>query len=407
MKKQSFLDRFIERVDAIDANSLQAYILHLSREKGFFETVFNAVQEGILVVDRNLRIQYHNQAAKDLLALPDDLSKLRLSQLLPGINWHQVLRLDANAWVRLSRQEVEITYPDYRVIQFYLIPSDEVKGFATVILRDVTESRNRSREELESARSEVVEMLAAGVAHEIGNPLNSLSLNLQLLKRQIDMDTGNIDKKDCLDMLEACTAEVERLDHIIRQFLQAFRGGEMDGSPIDLRELLGETLKFMQREFDDRNISVETVFPRRLPPVNGDQARLKQAFFNILRNAMQAMPAGGMLQISLSSDEHEIRVEFTDSGSGISPDKITRIFDPFTSFRPGGTGIGMMIIQKVLRSHGAKIELQTIPEKGTALVVVFPRAGDRVRMLAVPPSAVEEDITVEAAGEEEGEGGVR
>lgn len=396
MKKQSFLDRFIERVDAIDANSLQAYILHLSREKGFFETVFNAVLEGILVVDRNLRIQYHNQAAREILALPDDISKLRLSQLLPGINWREVLRLDADAWVRLSRQEVEITYPVYRVVQFYLIPSKEVKGFATVILRDITESRTRSKEELESARSEVVEMLAAGVAHEIGNPLNSLSLNLQLLRRQLDMPPEDMDRAECLDMLEACSAEIERLDHIIRQFLQAFRGGELDGAPISICELLNETLKFMQREFDDRNISVNTVFQRHIPNISGDQARLKQAFFNILRNAMQAMPAGGSLEISVSSDEHEIRVEFSDSGSGISPDKITRIFDPFKSFRPGGSGIGMMIIQKVLRSHGAKIELQSIPEKGTALVVVFPRSGDRVRMLASPSD--EEEITLDGNG---------
>lgn len=381
MKQQSFLDRFIERVDAIDANSLQAYILHLSRGKGFFETVLNAVREGILVIDRRLRIQYHNQAAAELLALPDDLSRVKLSQLLPGIDWRRVLQLDADAWVRLSRQEVEITYPEHRFIQFYLIPSAEAKGFATVILRDVTESRNRSREEVESARSETVELLAAGVAHEIGNPLNSLSINLQLLKRQMADPGEEIDRDDCLEMLDICSAEVERLDHIIRQFLQAFRGGDFTNVPVDLRDLICETLKFMRREFDDRNILVTTDFPEVMPGINGDPVRLKQAFFNILRNAMQAMPSGGRMQIRSWYDKHEIKIEFADSGSGIMPDRMTRIFDPFKTFRPGGSGIGMMIIERVLRSHGARIELQSIPGKGTALILVFPRSGDRVRLL--------------------------
>ena len=118
-KKDSFLDRFIERVDSMDANSLQAYILHLSREKGFFETIFNAVEEGILVVDRGLRIRYHNQAAKDLLGLPDDLDKIRLSQFLQNVDWFRILKQDEDEWTRMSRQEIEIMYPKHRYVQFY------------------------------------------------------------------------------------------------------------------------------------------------------------------------------------------------------------------------------------------------------------------------------------------------
>ncbi|MFA6715439.1 MAG: PAS domain-containing protein, partial [Victivallaceae bacterium] len=113
-KKESFLDRFIERVDSIDANSLQAYILHLSREKGFFETIFNAVEEGILVVDRSLHIRYHNRAAAELLGLPDDIERVRLSQFLQNVDWFSILKQDADEWTRMSRQEIEIRYPEHR-----------------------------------------------------------------------------------------------------------------------------------------------------------------------------------------------------------------------------------------------------------------------------------------------------
>ncbi len=380
MEKKSFLDRFIERIDAIDANSLQAYILHLSRERGLFETVFNAVQEGILVIDRHLKIQYFNNAARELLGLPDDIRRVRLSQMLPGIDWKRVLQLEAEEWVKLSRQEIEIAYPVHRYVQFYLVPNAEVKGFATVILRDVTESRQRTMEELEAARKQVVALLAAGVAHEIGNPLNSLYLNLQLLQRMAASE-DELDRTEVREMIDACTGEVERLDHIIHQFLQAFRPGAGQLVPVDILALLQETVLFMQRELEDKNVEVKFIHPPDLPPVMGDAAQLKQAFYNILRNAMQAMGNGGVLSISASGTAAELKLEFADSGHGITPGQLNRIFDPFKSFRNGGNGIGMMIIERVLREHGAELQIETVPGDGTTLVIRFPRHGRRMRML--------------------------
>ena len=184
--KQNFLDRFSERLEDLDANSRQAYILRLARERGFFETVFNAVEEGILVVDRRLKIRYFNRAARELLALPEDITSLRVSQLLQGVDWRRILREDEEEWTRVARQEVEILYPVRRFVQFYLVPYPEDAGLAAVIIRDVTESRNRTMNELENETVQAVSMLAAGVAHEIGNPLNSLYLNLQLLERSVD-----------------------------------------------------------------------------------------------------------------------------------------------------------------------------------------------------------------------------
>ena len=197
-EKASFLDRFIERLDTIDSNSLQAYIVHLFRERGFFESVFNAIQEGILVIDRHLSIKYFNSAAKTLLGLPEDCRKLKIIKLLPQLDWRRILGGDVDTWTRLARQEIEIAYPIQRYLQVYIVPQEENnERFATIILHDVTERRKQTNEELESRTAGVVAMLAGSVAHEIGNPLNSLYLNLQLLEH--DLQEGNdFDREEAL-----------------------------------------------------------------------------------------------------------------------------------------------------------------------------------------------------------------
>ena len=116
MSKKSFLDRFTEKAEALDPQSRQAYILRLARERGFFETVFNSIEEGILIVDRKLHIKYHNQSAVSLLGLPEDLKGVRLSQFLHGVNWRRILDNDADEWLRVSRQEIEISYPETRFV---------------------------------------------------------------------------------------------------------------------------------------------------------------------------------------------------------------------------------------------------------------------------------------------------
>lgn len=378
--KDSFLDRFIERVDSIDANSLQAYILHLSREKGFFETIFNAVEEGILVVDRTLKIRYHNQAAKELLGLPEDISKTRLSQFLQNVDWFRILEQDEEEWTRMSRQEIEIMYPKHRYIQFYLVPHDEDSSFATVILRDVTESRQRTMDELETETSNYVSMLAGEVAHEIGNPLNSLYLNLQLLNKMFKPDEEP-DLEESRDMLKVCRDEVERLDNIINQFLHAIRPGESEMLDLDIRDVIIDTLTFMQTEIETKGISVKCNWPDILPKIYGDVSQLKQAFFNVLRNAVQAMPQGGKIAVNGFYNDDYVVLEFSDTGDGISADKLNRMFDPFKSFKKGGTGLGMMIIERVLRVHGAEMSVDTKEGEGTAIVIKFPRPGRRIRVL--------------------------
>ncbi|MHB9138739.1 MAG: sensor histidine kinase [Victivallaceae bacterium] len=385
MSKKSFLDRFLERVDSIDSNSVQAYILRLSREKGFLETVFNAIQEGILVVDRRLKIRYHNKAAKELLGLPDDLDHLRLSHFLRNVDWHRILQEDEDEWFRVSRQEIEILYPAHRYLQFYLVPTEEKDGYASVILRDVTETRNRTIKELETEKIQAISMLAASVAHEIGNPLNSLYLNLQLLQRMFaDKSKKGFDRDSAAEMVEAARDEVERLDNIINQFLHAIRPGHLKMVPVDMKNLIIETLNFMRQEIENRAVNVKCEWPEFLPKISGDPAQLKQAFYNILKNAVQAMPEGGGIDVICSYDEDWLELEFADTGEGISAKNLGRIFEPFQTFKKEGTGLGMLVIERIVREHGAELSLQTMEGKGTSIVIKFPRHGKRVRVLPEP-----------------------
>ncbi len=379
--KKNFLDRFSERFDDLDAGSRQAYILRLAREKGFLETVFNSIEEGVLVVDQHLRIRYFNRAAKRLLGLPDDISRIRVSQLLRGVNWRQIIREDEEEWSRLARQEIEILYPEKRFIQFYLVPLPEDTKLASVILRDVTENRRRALSELESNTVKAVSQLAAGVAHEIGNPLNSLYLNLQILEKTLgDLENSSV-KEDMGEMIRICKSEVERLDSIIHGFLTEIRPAVPEFGPVDLREVIIEVLKFMRPEIEARKVDVKCNWSAILPPVTGDRKQLKQAFYNIIRNAVQAMSNGGTLEIFGYADPENWIVEFSDTGSGVDPDRLRSMFTAFETGRAGGNGIGTMVIERVCRTHGADFGIVSAPGRGLVFQLKFPLGKRRLRLI--------------------------
>ena len=371
--KKSFTDRFIERVDAIDGSSLQAYLLRLSKDKGFFATILNAIDEGILVVDRTLLIRYHNAKAKELLGLPANLSRVRLSHFIRNLDWHGILQENSDGWTRLVREEVEISYPDRRILKLYLAPQElNGESCALVILSDVTAERRRSQAEMEESTAKAVSLLAAGVAHEIGNPLNSLYLNLQIIEAEL-AEMANPQLADTAEMVNTCIAEVERLDNIIHQFLHAIRPGQPQLEPLGIDVVVGETISFMQQEFELRGVKVILDFAEAIPAVLGDAAQLKQAFYNILKNSVQSMSSGGTIKISCSYDANYLNLTFADTGCGVTAEQLNSMFDPFKTFKVGGSGLGMMIIQRILNEHGALFSISSDPGEGFTFAIRFPR----------------------------------
>ncbi|UDQ99192.1 ATP-binding protein [Lentisphaerota bacterium WC36G] len=380
MGHEDFLERLIQRLNVMDTNSVQAFIMKLAREKGFLEAIFNTINEGILIVDKQLKINYCNRAAIKLLGLPDDLQHVRISQFLKEINWQKVLDNDAQEWQKLARSEIEILYPEKRILQFYLVPHEQDHSLASVILLDVTENKQQTIDQIESQKLQVISMLAASVAHEIGNPLNSLSLHLQLLEQEILEDS--FDKEDALNIIRISKSEIERLDVIINQFLKAIRPGSLHLECLKLTKVLGEALHFMRHEIENKKVVVSCNFAETIPSIKGDKNALKQAFYNILKNAIQAMTDGGKLTIDCRYENGEIELTFTDTGTGINSKNFTTIFEPFSTSKENGSGLGLMIVDRIIREHGGDLSIVSEEGKGTSVIIKFYPAGRRIRVLS-------------------------
>lgn len=391
--KSGFLDKLIERLGRIGPEDVQNYLLQLAQEKGLIETVFNAIQEGIIVTDANGRITYLNDAACVLFGLEggNSIGK-RLDERVRGLDWKSLSQSEG----AISR-DMEIFYPANRFLNFYIVPLKiEPRGEKTdgstasrptsapvghaIILRDITESRRSTEKTIESERFNALTLLAAGVAHEIGNPLNSLHIHLQLMERKVRKLEGK-QKEELEEAIAICRGEITRLDSIVTQFLQAIRPSKPILHPENVNSIVDEALRFFGPEIADRDIVVEPELRPDLPLLELDRDQMKQAFYNVIKNSFEAMKRRGILRIRTDADATHVSVSFTDTGGGMSAESLSRVFEPYFTTKSGGSGLGLLIVRRIVREHGGEMAIESNEGKGLTLTIRLPYLDKRVRML--------------------------
>ena len=407
--KAGFLEKLIERLGRIGPEEVQNYFLRLAQEKGFLETVFNAIQEGIIVTDSNGRITYLNEAACALFGLEAaDAIGNRLAERIRGLDWESLTESGGPV-----SHDMEIFYPQNRFINFYIVPLliehreavagvDDSGGIVVgnhgktrpgstipaapgevghvMILRDITKSRRTTQETIESERLNALTLLAAGVAHEIGNPLNSLHIHLQLMERAVQKLHDGV-KGELQQSIDVARSEVDRLDSIVTQFLRAIRPSRPQLRSENLNTIVEETVRFFFPEIQDRDIVVEQELRSDLPLLQLDRDQIKQAFYNVIKNSVEAMQRHGILRIRTDLDDTHVVIRFADTGGGMSAENLSRVFEPYFTTKPSGTGLGLLIVRRIVREHGGELSIESGQGKGLILTIRLPYIGKRIRML--------------------------
>lgn len=397
MASGTFWNKVAGRLGRMDAESAQAAVERLASAHGLLERVFHSLQEGVAVVDGRGTVAYANRGACRLLGAGEGgLEGHGLGEWIPEADWEEWVRAACGGAGGASRREVETGWPESRFLTVQIVPLDEgeEKGArpeggspdggggarAVVILRDVTGERRRTAERVESERLNAILLLAAEVAHEIGNPLNSMDIHLQLLQRETRrLPEG--ERESLGELVGVAREETARLGRVLSQFLKAVRSASPEFKRESLPDIVRETLSALKAEIGDRGILVEERAPEgELPAVWADRLQAGQACFNVVRNAIQAMSPGGILAISYAVTDRMAGVSFKDTGPGIPEGRMGELFDAFNTTRADGHGLGLLVVQRIMRDHGGSVEIDT-SRGGTRIQLNFRREDRRMRLL--------------------------
>lgn len=354
-------------------HELQADRISSLSEKAHLQGMVDQLEDGVIFLNPERHILFFNRAAETVVGLS-------LEQTV-GLPIHEVL--DAahpmlpfvdhvlagapgirNATVVLSQAGRD---KEFLVSAFHMEDAHRVMGVA-ILLKDLESVKTVQSLVSYSAKLAALGRLTSGVAHEVKNPLNAMMIHVELLKEQLEDATPDVHQS-----LDVIGGEIRRLDRVVQGFLRFMRPQELTLKPVDLNGLLQSVGALLEAESQSHGVRFVFELDAALPLVSADEELLRQAFINILQNAEQAMPQGGAVRIRTRPEGADwVRVVVTDQGVGIAPEDLDKIFKLYYTSKPGGSGIGLSIVYRIVQLHDGTVEAKSQPGRGTALIVRLP-----------------------------------
>lgn len=371
----------LARIDRLDRTSVQNYLTGVVREREEAERVLDEINEGILLLDLKGVVKFANRRAYLWLGFERFFKgRSNIAELVEeSLTKQFILERLRRPGETISR-EIEVLVPREMVLRFHWIPLNwENEGQILIRIENITQEKGGGREEDRIQRIEGLIRLAAGVAHEIGNPLNSIQIHIGLLKQEISK-LPKTKQKPIAKFVEVLSSETKRLDQIVRSFLRATRRPPVRFRKESLNEVLEEAVEFLRPEMEKRKIRSCLTLDRNLPDFLIDRDRLHQAFINLIKNALEAMPKGGELAISTSFKEKLCLIRFEDQGNGIDEKDLPHIFEAYFTTKQDGSGLGLAQVYQTIREHGGRIDVKSQRGKGSVFTLALPVRQERLSL---------------------------
>ncbi|HKK64801.1 MAG TPA: ATP-binding protein, partial [Clostridia bacterium] len=343
---RKFIQRALNKLSKLDQEQIRALLYDLASENETLEMVLNSMTDGVLVTDLNHKIIFTNQGVHSLLPM------LR-SDPEEHLLWEAVADDEIASFLRESvegvsqREDEEFTLdgsgPD-RTLSFSIVPvnrDDEPHG-NLILVSDITDRRKREARLRRAESLASLTTLAAGVAHEIKNPLGSIGIHIQLIQKALKQNQC-LDEETAGRYLEIITEEIERLNGIVVDFLFAVRPMDTSMKRSTVNGVVEELIEFIKYELEENQVKLDTKLQRNLPKVDLDEKYMKQALINIIKNGVAAMNQGGTLKIVTREDQGFVHIDISDSGIGMSEEQLSKIFEPYYTTKEFGSGLGLTV----------------------------------------------------------------
>jgi two-component system sensor histidine kinase HydH len=343
----------------------------LARMRSYTENVMESMADALISVGDDQKIVTCNRRAAEVLEIAErDLKNKRIAEVL-GLEMEEFLRSESSKGI-IRDQEIEVHHPLGKRIPLSLsaAPLKDETGRemgSVLLLRDLREIRDLQEKVRRSERLASLGRLAAGVAHEIRNPLSSIRGFAQFFMQRFKGQ-----EKD-QEYASTMVKEVDRLNRVITELLDFARPKEPHREPHSLEEILDHTLEVLKPELAKKRVGVEKNYERKLPLARVDRDQLSQAFLNLLINSLESMEDGGKIRVGIRRERQDsLRVSIGDTGKGIPGEDLKKVFEPFFSTKRKGTGLGLSIVHQIVEGHGGDIQVESQEGEGTFFQITLP-----------------------------------
>ena len=370
---RNFIKRAQKKLDKLTPDQVRDIFSSAAGEIERLDTVLDSLSEGIIVLNAEHSLVLANKYARRLL--PPNIHDQG-----KGIFWKDLRDEKTAAFIektilsgdRADGWEFTDEYIGnerlFSLSIFPLVKDGSISG-SLIRVEDITEKRSREERMRRMENLASLSSVAAGVAHEIKNPLGSISIHVQLIEKLLAgiKHSGKLDK-----YINVVNEEIDRLNKIVVDFLFAVRPMQLDLRRRDINALIGETAELFSFELEAAKVKTELELEEKIPLIDFDSGFMKQVLINLIKNAIHAMPDGGTLTIGTAIRDNSVFITVKDTGEGIPDENFPKIFEPYFTTRETGTGLGLTLVFKIVREHQGEINVKSSPGKGSVFTISLP-----------------------------------